>query len=189
MGDQASAALRFITVMAGAALLAGCASGPRIVSNSAPDFSLINYQTFGFLQPLSTDQGNVRSLTSATLIDATTMELENAGLRRDDKNPDLVVNFVISTRETIQTRNTPSTGMSMHHGRGRYGTWSGYSMSVSTTEVIQRTEGTLGIDVIDAAQRQLVWEGAATQRITDSMRDNRDQVLRNAVADILVKFP
>ena len=131
----------------------------------------------------------MRSLTSATLIEAATFELENAGLRRDDNNPDLVVNFVISKRETLQTRNTPSTGMSMHHGRGRYGTWSGYSMSVSTTEVIQRTEGTLGIDIIDRAGMQLVWEGAATQRITDSMRDNRDQVLRTAVADVLAKFP
>lgn len=189
MNNHVTAAMRFLTVLAAAALFAGCASGPRIVTNSAPDFSLVNHQTFGFLQPLSTDQGNVRSLTSATLIDAATMELENAGLRRDDKNPQLVVNFVISTRETVQTRNTPSTGMSMHHGRGRYGTWSGYSMSMSTTEVIQRTEGTLGIDIIDAAALQLVWEGAATQRITDSMRDNRDQVLRDAVADILAKFP
>lgn len=189
MRDQATAALRISAVLTATAVLAGCASGPQIVTNSAPNFSLVNYQTFGFLQQLSTDRGNVRSLTSATLIDAATIELENAGLRRADSNPDLLVNFVISTRETVQSRSTPSTGMSMHHGRGRYGTWSGYSMSVSTTEVIQRTEGTLGIDVIDAAARQLVWEGAATARITDSMRNNRDPVLRDAVADILAKFP
>ena len=77
----------------------------------------------------------------------------------------------------------------MHHGRGRYGTWSGYSMSMSTTEVVQRTEGTLGIDVIDAAALQLVWEGSATARITDSMQQNRDQVIRDAVADIFKQFP
>lgn len=77
----------------------------------------------------------------------------------------------------------------MHHGRGRYGTWSGYSMSMSTTEIVQRTEGTLGIDVIDAAALQLVWEGSATARITDSMQQNRDQVIRDAVADIFKQFP
>ena len=189
MKNHSTAVIRCIVLLAATAVLAACASGPRIVTNTAPGFNLSDYRTFGFLQPLSTDRGNVRTLTSSTLIDAATFELQNAGLRRADNNPDLVVNFVISTRETIQTRSTPSTGMSMHHGRGRYGTWSGYSMSVSTSDVIQRTEGTLGIDVIDAARRQLVWEGAATQRITDSMRDNRDQVLRNAVADILATFP
>jgi hypothetical protein len=167
--------------------LAACASGPTIITNSAPDFSLAGYQTFGFLQPLSTDRGNVQTLTSATLIEAATFELQNAGLRRDDNNPDLVINFVISTRETLQSR--PSSGASVHHGRGRYGTWGGYSMSMSTTEVVQRTEGTLGIDVIDASRLQLVWEGAATQRVTDSMQQNRDQILRDVTAQILAKFP
>ena len=169
------------------ALMTACASGPTIITNSAPDFSLAGYQTFGFLQPLSTDRGNVQTLTSATLIEAATFELQNAGLRRDDNNPDLVVNFVISTRETLQSR--PSSGASIHHGRGRYGTWGGYSMSMSTTEVVQRTEGTLGIDVIDASRLQLVWEGAATQRVTDSMQQNRDQILRDVTAQILAKFP
>ena len=178
---------RLVPVLALTALLAACSSGPSIITNSAPGFSLAGYQTFGFLQPLSTDRGNVQTLTSATLIEAATFELQDAGLRRDDTNPDLVVNFVISTRETLQTR--PSSGASMHHGRGRYGTWGGYSMSMSTTEVVQRTEGTLGIDVIDASRLQLVWEGAATQRITESMQQNRDQILRDVVAEILAKFP
>ena len=187
MKNRALAGLRLVAVIAAGALLAACESGPNIITNSAPDFSLAGYQTFGFLQPLSTDRGNVQTLTSATLIEAATFELQNAGLRRDDTNPDLVVNFVLSTRETLQSR--PSSGASMHHGRGRYGTWGGYSMSMSTSEVVQRTEGTLGVDIIDASRLQLVWEGAATQRVTDSMQQNRDQILRDVVAEILAKFP
>ena len=77
----------------------------------------------------------------------------------------------------------------MHYGRGGYGTWGGYSMAMSPTEVVQRTEGTLGIDVVDAARLQLVWEGAATARITESMQKNREQVIRDAVADIFARFP
>ena len=187
MKNQSHKSVWTISALALLAMLAACSSGPNIITNAAPDFSLAGYQTFGFLQPLSTDRGNVQTLTSATLIEAATFELQNAGLRRDDTNPDLVVNFVISTRETLQSR--PSTGASIHHGRGRYGTWGGYSMSMSTTEVVQRTEGTLGIDVIDASRLQLVWEGAATQRVTDSMQQNRDQILRDVTADILAKFP
>lgn len=170
-------------------LLAGCASGPTIITNSAPDFNLADYRTFGFLEPLSSDRGNVRSIISTHLIDATTRELEFAGLRRVDRDADLLVNFVVSTRETLSTRSTPSTGMSMHHGRGRYGTWGGYSMSMSTTEVVQRTEGTIAVDVIDAARNQLVWEGAASGRVTDSVRQNIEEVAHNAITDIFAQFP
>lgn len=170
-----------------AALSAACSSGPRIITNSAPDFSVANYRTFGFFRPLSTDRGNVQSLESKQLIASTTRELEMAGLRRDDSNPDLLVNFVITTRETLQSR--PSSSVGVHHGMGRYGTWGGYSMSMSTTEVVQRTEGTLGVDLVDRARNQLVWEGAATARVTDSMRKNRDQALDSAIADIFAEFP
>ena len=169
------------------ALTAACSSGPRIITNSAPDFSIASYSTFSFFRPLGTDRGDVQSLESKQLIASTTRELEMAGLRRDDANPDLLVNFVIATRETLQSR--PSSSVGVHHSRGRYGTWGGYSMSMSTTEVVQRTEGTLGVDLVDRARNQLVWEGAATARVTDQMRQNRDQVLDSAIADIFAKFP
>ena len=167
--------------------LTACSSGPRIITNSAPSFNVANYRTFGFFSPLSTDRGNVQSLESKQLIASATRELEMAGLRRDDANPELLVNFAITTRETIQSR--PSTGASVHHGRGRYGTWSGYSVGVSSNEIVQRTEGTLSVDIVDVSQRQLVWEGAATKRVNESTRRNRDQVLDNAIAEIFKQFP
>ncbi len=170
-----------------AAVLAGCASGPTIVSNSAPDFNLASYQSFSFMQPLGSDRGGARSLISQHLIEATTRELEMQGLRHADTDGDLLVNFVVSTRETISSR--PSSGMSMHHSRGRYSTWSGYSMSMSTTEIVQRTEGTINVDVIDRARNQLVWEGAASGRVTDSTRRNLEQTMHNAITDIFAEFP
>jgi len=187
MRVQTKFSVRFISFLFAGALLAACESGPSIITNSAPGFSLAGFQTFSFLDPLSTDNGNVRTILSNELIAAARDDFELAGLRHVDTGGDLLVNFVVSTRETIQTR--PSSGASMHHGRGRYGTWSGYSMSMSTNEIVQRTEGTLAIDVIDAARRELVWEGAATARITDSMQRNRQEHINNAVRDILAKFP
>ena len=176
-----------VALLAAALFLAACESGPRVVTNAAPGFSLAGFQTFSYLQPLSTDNGNVRTILSNELIDATTNELEMAGLRYVESGGDLLVNFVVATRETLQTR--PSTGASVHHGRGRYGTWGGYSMSMSTTEVVQRTEGTVAIDIIDAAQRQLVWEGAASGRVTDRVRENRAEAVNVAVREILAQFP
>ena len=171
------------------AVAAGCASGPQVITNAAPGFDLAGYRTFSFLQPLSTDNGNVRTILSNELIAPTRRELEWAGLRYVDGGGDLLVNFVVTTRETIQSRNRPATGMSVYHGSGRYRTWGGYNMSVSTTEVIQRTEGTLGIDIIDAERRELVWEGAVSGRVTDKVRQNRAAALDGGVREILARFP
>lgn len=169
--------------------LTACASGPTIITNSAPDFVLSDYRTFSFLDPLSTDRSGVRSLNSTYLIDSTTRELENAGLRRVDADGDLLVNFLISTRESLQSRSTPSSSFGIHHAGGRYGTWTGYSLSMSTSEVVQHTEGTLAVDVISRARNQLVWEGAASGRVTDSTRQNAEQVIDDAIREIFARFP
>jgi hypothetical protein len=178
-----------------ALFLAGCASGPRIITNSDPAADWSSYRTFGFFDQLSTDRGNVRSLMSNQvrslmsnqLIESTKREMQAAGFAFAESNPDLMVNFVVSTRETIQTR--PSSAATMHHSRGRYGTWSGWNTSLSTTEVVQRTEGTLAVDIVDRARNQLVWEGAATKSVTDSTRRNQEQVLDEAIAEIFAQFP
>ena len=139
------------------------------------------------MQPLSSDGGNVRSLISTHLIEAVTRELEMSGLKFSLNNPDLLVDFWVSTRETIQTR--PSSSVGVHHGRGRYGTWGGYSMSMSTTQIVQRTEVTIDVDIIDASRNQLVWEGAAAGRVTDSTRKNLQETVNRAISDIFAQFP
>ena len=167
--------------------LASCSTGPTIITNSDPNVDWSQYRTFGFFSPLGTDRGSVRSLVSNQLIESTTREMENAGFRRADSQPDLLINFVLSTRETIQSR--PSTSAAMHHSRGRYSTWSGWSAGASTTEVVQRTEGTLGIDIVDRVRNQLVWEGAASKTVTTSARENQAEVLDNAISEIFTEFP
>ena len=62
-------------------------------------------------------------------------------------------------------------------------------MSLSTTTVTQTTEGTIAVDVVDAARNQLVWEGAATGRVTYSTRRNLEETIHDAVADIFTEFP
>ena len=171
------------------AFVTGCASGPNVIANRAPDFDIANYRTFDFMQPLSSDRGNVRTITSTHLIAAASRELELAGLRQSSDNPDLLVNFMVSTRETLQSR--PSSNVSVGVRGSRYGTWGGYSVGVgtSTNEIVQRTEGTVAIDIVDASRNMLVWEGAVSGRVTDQVRQNLEPALNQAVVDILSKFP
>ena len=167
--------------------LAGCASGSRIVSNVDPSANFSQLRTFGFMQPLGTDNASGRTLTSQHLMRAAADELGMRGLTQSDDSPDLLVNFFISTRDVVTS--TPSTGTSVHWRRGRYGTWGGYSMSMGTPTVTTQTQGTLAVDLVDARRGQLVWEGAATKRVTDSRRRNLEETLSTAVKDLFVELP
>ena len=186
MKDRSYAA-RVLAFLGFAMAVAGCASGPNIVINSDPAADWSRYQTFSFFDPLGTDKGSVRTILSNQLVASTTRELEARGMTRRDENPDVLVNFIVSTKETIRSR--PGTTVGVHHGMGRYGTWGGYSMGMSTTDIVQSTEGTLAIDVVDRASNLLVWEAAARKRITEKMRRNQQQVVDETVVELFAEFP
>jgi hypothetical protein len=173
-----------LTFLVAISVLPGCASGPTIITNSDPSADFMSMRTFAFMKPLSTDRGDVQSLLSSQMIAATTNELEMRGWRREENNPDVLINFMLETQEQIRTRNT-SSSMHMHRG-GRYGMWGG---SVSTPTIEQTTQGALSIDMIDPARNQLIWEGTATNRVTDSLRQNQEETVHNFVAAIFADFP
>ena len=174
-----------IALLATAFILTGCASGPTIHTNADPTADFMSINTFGFMRPLSTDSGNVQSLLSTQLIAATTDELSKRGWRVDQNNPDVLINFLFETQEQIRTRNSSASVSTMHRS-GRYGGW-GASMSTPTIE--QTTQGALSIDIIDPSQNRMIWEGTATNRVTDRIRENQEETVRTFVAEILADFP
>ena len=62
-------------------------------------------------------------------------------------------------------------------------------MSTSTNAIVQRTEGSLAVDVVDRARNELVWEAVATKAVSNSTRNNQQQVLDDAVARMFQQFP
>ena len=172
-------------LLALAAILSGCASGPNVITNADPSANFMSLRTFDFMRPLSTDSGEVQTLLSTQLIAATTDELEKRGWQREQNNPDVVINFLLETHEQIRSRNTGASVSTMHRS-GRYGGW-GATMSTPTIE--QTTQGALSIDMIDPARNQMIWEGTATNRVTDRMRENQEESVRTFVTAILADFP
>ena len=183
--------LRLVGLLCMMTLLAACSSGSKIIANTDPMADFSEFETYDFYQQLSTDRGGTRTILTTHLLTAATKELEARGFRRSGNNPDLFIDFMASTQDKIQVRNQPTTGVSMHRGRGggRAGTWSGASMSMSTQQVTQTTEGTVAIDVVDRKKNQLVWEAAAVGRVTDKTMNNLGSVIQTAVADMFTRFP
>lgn len=170
------------------ALIAGCASSPRIYSTANPAVDLSDYTTFGFSPTLGTDrEAGQRSILSSNLISAARLEMEKLGYRYSDSNPDLEVNFFLNTKEKVQTTSTPSAGMGYgYYGyrSGMYSTWGSYD-----TTVTQYTEGTLNIDVVDNARNELVWEGVAVGRLRENARDDMQARVNEVMAEIFARHP
>ena len=169
-----------------AVLLAGCASGPRIYVNADPSANFAGYRTYNFMTPLGTDRPGYSSVLSEFLRTAASRELEARGYQKSD-NPDLLVNFNVQTKEKIQSTSYPSGpayGGYYGYRSGYYGTWGGYE-----TQVTQYTEGTLTVDVIDAARKQLAWDGTAVGRVREEARQNLQPAVDRVMAEIFVKFP
>lgn len=94
--------------------------------------------------------------------------MEARELRMDEASPQLLVNFNAALVEKTRVSTVPVLvkGSLGFYGGGYYGyrrvaylPWPQY---VDQTIVSNYKEGTLNIDVIDAARKQLVWEGVVT---------------------------
>jgi Domain of unknown function (DUF4136) len=168
-------------------MVTGCASSPTIRSNMDTSVDFSRFRTFGFFDPLATDREGYQSLISQQLVSSAERELVARGLTRTDTNPDLLINFSADLDQRLRITQSPVTTTSSlnRHRRGFYNTWPGYQR----TEIRQYTQGTLGIDVVDPARRQLIWEGFAMGRVTQSTTDNLGPVLNDAVVDIFRDFP
>ena len=166
--------------------MAGCASGPTIRSNTDQSVDFTRFQTFSFMQPLSTDREGYQSFISRDLMAAAERELVELGLKRTDTGPDLLVNFSANLDQRLRVTQTPQSSMGAFgsHRRGFYSTWPTYR-----TDIQQYTKGTLVVDVIDASRMQLVWEGVAAQRITQSRANSIGPVIDQAMREMFARFP
>jgi hypothetical protein len=186
---QKNTYLRAVLLAGAIAVVAGCASGPKIRSNADPQANLSAYGTFAFVDPLGTDRAGYSTFISQQLKTAVRRELETRGYRYSQDNPQLLVNFNAKLDSKMRVENVPSMSASVgpvYYGYrgGVYAPWPTYE-----TQVDQYTEGTLNIDVVDGAQKRLVWEGVAVGRVTEKTRENIGPALDTTVRDIFKHFP
>ncbi len=170
-------------------LVSACTIGPRIHYNSDPKADFSKYKTFNFMPaPPGQQTEQYQSFTERFLRDAIEKELLARGMSKDETNPDMLVNFYIHTKEKVSSTTSPSMSMGYYGYRGRYGYSYGFGYGTDTT-VRQYTEGTLNIDLVDAAQNNLVWEGLAIGTVSESDRGKVQEKATDAVQRIFNKYP
>ncbi len=165
--------------------IGGCATAPRVSWVASPEVDVSAYRTFAFFTPLGTDrEGGTGTILSETLKNETRQQLEARGFRFVTEDPDLLVNFFVETRQVIEGVRRP--GVDIRYGvfHRHYGVWADYE-----TDIRQFTEGSLHIDVVDAARNQLVWEGVAQQRLPEDDFTFRPEQVRTAVRLVFAELP
>jgi len=160
---------KFSMLVGAAVILASCASKPTIESDYDHSIDFSQYKTYGFFNPMGIENPNYSSIYGSIFRDAISKEMESRGYTQSD-NPDLMIN--VSGRLQDKTKVTTTSDPYMHGGyygyrRGAYGAWGGYGYG-STTHVSNYTEGTINVDMVDRAQKRMVWEGVAVGRVKEN---------------------
>jgi hypothetical protein len=172
-------------VMAGFALmLAACASGPQIRTQSAPELDVLKYRTFGFVEHPDTDKSGYTTLTTRFLKEAVAREMQARGYTQSD-SPDLLINFSVASRDKVEGSIWPDVGL----GWGRWSRGWGWGGTFGGRDIRTVTEGTLTIDVVDPQHRELIWSGTAKGRVTRKAEDDPRPAIEEAVAAIFAKYP
>ena len=177
--------LAFITGVA--LLLASCASKPTIKSDYDHTIDFGQYKTYGFFNPMGVENPNYSSIYGSIFRDAIGKEMESRGYIQSD-NPDLMINVSgrLQDKTKVTTTSDPYMGGGYYgYRRGAYGAWGGYGYG-TTTHVSNYTEGTVNVDMVDRAQKRMVWEGVAVGRINE--KRTSDETRTNIYAGIQEMF-
>ena len=163
-------------------LLVSCSS-INISTDYDPSRDFSSYETYRWARGREKNPRNVLArdpLLSKRVQFAVDKALQSKGFTKLEKGqPDFIVIVHAGTAEKLQVHH-----QSGYWYRGWWGPYGGY------TTVSQYTEGTLVIDIVDRAEKELSWRGIAT----GSVRSRPDpeaarEDIEYAIEEILYEFP
>jgi hypothetical protein len=172
-----------LLLLAGAALLQGCASKPDLRADYDRSVDSARFHSFNFVKAPSTDTLGYGSLVTRQIEEAIKAELEKRGYKLAEA-PDLLVNFSGKLQEKTDIQ---SSGGGYYNYRG-YGAWPGYAYGTDVYTV-RYTVGTINVDLIEAGRNQMVWEGVAVGEVTKKHLENREAAIVKAIEKIFSKYP
>lgn len=206
----------FRTWCLSAALLMGlsaCSSPRQATVDYDRTVNFQQYQTYGFYQPdqnelAATEQGatakpepeqataeDTEAKAYTTLLDqhfksAINQQMAALGYQYSEQNPDLLVNYMTNVETRSDVRSSP---FSINAGYGYYGRSSSFMFGIplfgNRLEKNEYKIGTVTIDVIDASEQRLVWQGLVDGRLTKKAMENPEQAINDAVQLIYQRYP
>jgi hypothetical protein len=196
--------------------LSACSSTRQATVDYDRNVNFKQYQTYGFYQPPAEEKAAVNSQQSAasteplaaelnaenaeakaytTLLDqhfktAINAEMTALGYQYSEQNPQLLVNYMTNVETRSDIRSSP---FSINAGYGHYGRSSSFMFGIplfgNQLEKSEYKVGTVTIDVIDASEQRLVWQGLVDGRLTQKAMSQPQQAISDAVHLIYQRYP
>ena len=180
---------RHVAWIATAALaLAGCATtaGPDITVDYDRTADFGSYKSYGFPEEVGTDRAGYSTLVTMYFKNAVNREMQRRGFVYDETDPDLLVNFYSNVREVRDVQRVPRAYGYYGYRRGLYGAWPYYNHYSNVP--VRYKVGTANIDIVDGERMQLVWEGVAEGRITETDLKQPRVTVDAVVAELFQRF-
>ena len=145
----------------------------------AADFS--KYRTFSI--EIASPWGN--PIGERHLLEELTAAFTGKGWTQNAESPDvrILVHGATDEKKRLDTFYTGGGGYG-----GFYGGWGWGGVGSSTTTVSEYTEGTLVLDIFDAATKTLIWRGVAQDELK-AKQAKREKQASKAIAKLLRDFP
>jgi hypothetical protein len=170
-------------------MLAGCATGPSLRSDYDRSADFASYRTYDFASELGTDRAGYSTIITSHFKRAVSRELEALGYRRSESNPDLLVNFFAAIQERTSVRSSPAATFGVGYYGYRYGLYTAWPAYPRDVRTVTYKTGTANVDIIDAARKQLVWEGIAEGRVSEEALQNPGAAIEAVVTELFERFP
>ena len=171
--------------------MASFASAQDVSYNFDQQADFTKYKTYKW--EAATDGEKLDDLAAKQVTDAIEKQLTTKGLKKVDSGAaDLVVVYQVAITKEKQVT-TFSSGYAMGPGwggryYGRYGAVYGGGTTTASSATIYI--GAIGLDMYDAATKQLVWRGLASKQIdTKASPEKRQKNLDKGMAKLLKNYP
>lgn len=174
--------------------LSSCTS-VRVLSDYDKDANFNTYKSYAFYKT-GIDRAQISDLDKKRILRAIETEMDARGFSKSE-NPDILVSIFTKEREQVDVFNNNWGWGGFGWGWGGFGPgwgwgWGGFGpgWGWGGTNVSTRTEGSLYIDLIDAKNKELVWQGKGTGTLGNSKNmEKKEARIQQFVSEILTQYP
>ncbi len=175
--------------------------GPKVSTEKMSSKDLGNYETFAYLPNSNFDEFNKfedDNTVGLQVIENINKNMKKQGYEIDRDNPDLLV--LISTMTDVEKTISKDPvyarypryynsgyGVSPYYQSYYYYNYNSFNNIVGyETDVNKYKEGTLVLNLVDSASKNVIWKGIASDQI---YKQNESRAISKFVDDMFEKFP
>ncbi|WP_420386742.1 DUF4136 domain-containing protein [Roseivirga sp.] len=172
---------KLVLLLVTLALITGCSDKLYVSSDYDKGSDFSKYKTYSWADDMEKPGNQApmfdNELNRKRVKEAIEAELRLKGFTATQTNPDLMVDFHISINESMEYY--------VHdYYPPRYSYWSRGDLRTYTVQ-----KGALIIHFVDSDTQQLVWQGVGSKHLPQTVTDDAERMINEAVKAILANYP